>query len=159
MTSLDKFAESAVWCRRQYGVPASAHVKTRLFHALVVPVLTYAFWAYPISADCILHVHVTANKLLRHALGLRVEFSDPDMHTHTEELYVNMPFVPLSAHSSLLRQWGHWVRASERRPSLDPVIAVLAGTTLRDAAVESSSKRPSQNLRQLLGNATEYDLL
>eukprot|EP00760_Papus_ankaliazontas_P013234 PhM_4_TR15669/c0_g1_i1/m.3273 len=70
-----------------------------------------------------------------------------------------MPFVPLSAHSSLLRQWGHWVRASERRPSLDPVIAVLAGTTLRDAAVESSSKRPSQNLRQLLGNATEYDLL
>eukprot|EP00760_Papus_ankaliazontas_P037346 PhM_4_TR8460/c3_g1_i2/m.47252 len=76
---------------RLWRSPASARTKTRLFNALVVPVLTYAFWAYPISADCILHVHVTANKLLRHALGIRVEFSDPDLHTHTEDLYVHSP--------------------------------------------------------------------
>eukprot|EP00760_Papus_ankaliazontas_P031132 PhM_4_TR5189/c5_g1_i3/m.99192 len=88
----------------------------KLFNALVVPVLTYAFWAYPMTAECILHVHVATNKLLRHALGLRVEFSDPDVHTHTEELYTTTAFVPLSAHASLLRQWGHWVRAADRRP-------------------------------------------
>eukprot|EP00760_Papus_ankaliazontas_P037347 PhM_4_TR8460/c4_g1_i3/m.47271 len=143
---------------RLWRSPASARTKTRLFNALVVPILTYAFWAYPISADCILHVHVTANKLLRHALGIRVEFSDPDLHTHTEDLYVHSPFVPLSAHASLLRQWGHWVRAAARRPFLDPVVTVLTGTQHKDAAVENASRRPSQNLRHLL-DASEHDLL
>eukprot|EP00760_Papus_ankaliazontas_P037196 PhM_4_TR8440/c2_g1_i4/m.51227 len=111
------------------------------------------------TAECILHVHTTANKLLRHVLGLRIEFSNPDLHTHTEELYTTTPFIPLAAHASLLRQWGHWVRASDRRPTLDPVISVLAGTTLRDRPIELSARRPSQNLRQLLSTATEYDLL
>eukprot|EP00760_Papus_ankaliazontas_P031130 PhM_4_TR5189/c5_g1_i2/m.99196 len=70
-----------------------------------------------------------------------------------------MAFVPLSAHASLLRQWGHWVRAADRRPRLDPVIAVLAGTTLRDPTTEHRTTRPSQVLRQLLASATEFDLL
>eukprot|EP00760_Papus_ankaliazontas_P025052 PhM_4_TR2462/c0_g4_i7/m.15312 len=72
---------------------------------------------------------------------------------------MHSPFVPLSAHASLLHQWGHWVRASDRRSTLDPVIAVLAGATLNDAAVETASQRPSQNLRQLLSTMTQYDLL
>eukprot|EP00760_Papus_ankaliazontas_P013078 PhM_4_TR15644/c1_g1_i3/m.6782 len=37
---------------RLWRSPASARTKSRLFSTLVVPVLTYAFWAYPMTAEC-----------------------------------------------------------------------------------------------------------
>lgn len=127
-----KRVSHAWYMKRQYdrvwNSNAPTHVKKRLVQAVVLPSLTYAAITYPLTQTAIMKMQVATNKLLRACLGLRIEWSDPSIHTHTEELYSLYPFTPVNVVRSLLVQWGHWVRAANLTGSVHPVIHTMTST-------------------------------
>lgn len=97
-------------------------VKKKLFQALIIPVLLYAAITYPMTQAVLLYLHVATNKLMRRALGLRVEWNDPSLHTHTEDLYDLFAFSPVSMVRLFCVQWGHWCRAAHATDGHHPIV-------------------------------------
>jgi hypothetical protein len=117
-------------------------VKKALFHALVIPTLTYAASTYPFTAACLTRLHVMTNKLLRHCLGRPILWDSPTEHTHTESLYDLFPFTPAIVVKQLLTQWGHWVRHAYRANNPHPAVTVVAGEVSRARPLRSSPPHP-----------------
>jgi hypothetical protein len=117
-------------------------VKKKVFHALVIPTLTYAAATYPFTATCLTHLHVATNKLLRHCLGRPILWDSPPEHTHTELLYDCFPFAPAIVVKQTLTQWGHWVRRAYAVNNPHPVVTVVAGEVSRARPLRSPPAHP-----------------
>ena len=134
---------------------APRHIKQRLFQALIMPVLTYAAMTYPLTQTVLLKLQVATNKLLRSALGLRIEWGNPELHTHTEGLYNLFPFTPVSVVRMFMVQWGHWCRAAERNGSSHPIVDVFLSPFSHVKPSRHVAHNPSKWLLKISGLTKE----
>jgi hypothetical protein len=130
---------------------APTHVKLRLVQALVLPILTYAAATYPLTQTVLMKLQVATNKLLRSALGLRIHWDEPDLHTHTEELYRLFPFTPVEVVRSNLKQWGHWRRAAQYQCAPHPVVKAILSPFSHQKKKQGRAHPPSNWLMAASG--------
>jgi len=126
--------------------------KRRLFQATVLPVLTYAAFTYPSTAECWRELHTSCNALLRAALNTRVQWDNPDAHIHTERLYGTLPTLPALLTFHLLTAFGHWVRDDLQRDCEHVVFDVLLAPPPRAPRHKRGS---AYNLRTHLTTLTQ----
>jgi hypothetical protein len=137
---------------------APRSVKLRLLQALVIPSLLYSAFTYPRTLAAMTRLHVACNKLIRYALGIRVEWDDPSIHVSTDELYSEYPFLPVAVAQHLLGQWGHWVRMQSSRGVVPPAVSVLLSDP-ETRKFRGKNWPPSRILESVAGPATPLDVL
>jgi hypothetical protein len=124
---------------------ASDNAKRKLFFALVVPVLTYAAPAYPLTRTVRRTLHVTCNSLLRRALNTRILWDDPQHHIHTEQLYGPLPTLPSMLAYQMVTAWGHYARHTPDSPCIE-----IFNSDLKFPATKSGTRaNPRANLESL----------
>ena len=83
---------------------AAADVKTRLFDALISPVLLSGSIFWPTTQVFVDRVHGVTNRMLRYVL--RCDFKTP-----SETLRPTRPLITTQILQQRLSAWGHWIRA------------------------------------------------
>jgi hypothetical protein len=138
---------SRVW---KSNVPVT--VKRNLFQAVIVPVLTYASFTYPATAECHRTMHTTCNALLRAALNTTIRWDNPETHMHTEVLYGDLPTLPAMQTFHLLTAFGHWVRDDLERDRDHAVFDILLAPP---PTTGSRRTHTAHNLRSHLQHLTQ----
>jgi hypothetical protein len=104
--------------------------KLLLFHALVVPTLTYGVATYPWTQEVRDALNGTYNKMLRYAINDPVDWST-FQHSPVEQLMGERMYLSAVVVYQRLREHGHWVRQHLRddNPVPHPLIDVLSWET------------------------------
>jgi hypothetical protein len=132
-----KRRKQLAWCllhryhRTWSSSTCNAKSKLHLFHALVVPTLTYSVCTYPWTGVVRSALNSAYNSMLRYAMGERVDWRSFS-HTPIEQLMGNHLFLTATIVYNRLREHGHWVRQHLRTqgtPILHPVVDVLQWET------------------------------
>ncbi len=112
--------KSQVYNRTWTSSTCNNRSKLHLFHALVVPTLTYGVATYPWTKAVRDALNSTYNKMLRYALNDPVDWQT-FQHTPIEELMGERLYLSALVVYHRLREHGHWVRQHFREEDDNPV--------------------------------------
>ena len=124
---------------------AQRDTKLKVFFALIVPILTHASFTYPNTQRMRVTLHTTCNALRRYSLQVRIEWSDPTLHEHTESLYSNFPTLPCIVAHQFVSSFGHWCRHVDDSPA----VQVLVGEVHDPRSSRRTRPGPARTLYQL----------
>jgi hypothetical protein len=118
------------YARTWTASPCTTRSKLHLFHALVVPTLTYGVATYPWTQAVRDALNGTYNTMLRYALRDPIDWHHFS-HTPIEELMGERLYLSAQVVYNRLREHGHWVRQHLRDDNMvpHPLIDVFAWET------------------------------
>jgi hypothetical protein len=112
--------------------------KLHLFHALVVPTLTYSVSSYPWTNEVCSALNGTYSKMLRYALNQKVDYKK-FTHKPLEDIMGRSMYLTATIVYNRLREHGHWVRQHMRDPDDNPVPHPLIDVLSWETRLEESS--------------------